>query len=247
MRAKQAVAVTAGLVVAAVMLTLGLWQMSSYEESTRDVSAERAALEPVALAESVAESGEIDDVYGRQVTLTGAYTTDEVLVGEQWPLRVVTAFEMDDGRHVAVVRGIVEQGAVAPAAPSGEQDVAGVFLSSDLPAESVAVGADIGSLRVQALAQGWPSPLIGGYVTLPAEASTAQGLSAAPLVLPEAEGSATHRGYALQWWVFAAGAVAFGIYVARGFGKDAADAKRLASADEVQQPLPEEGRPLAAP
>ena len=70
----------------------------------------------------------------------------------------------------AVVRGIVEQGAVAPAAPSGEQDVAGVFLSSDLPAESVATGADIGSRRVQALAQGWPSPLIGGYVTLPAEA-----------------------------------------------------------------------------
>ena len=61
-RAKQAVAVTAGLVVAVVMLMLGLWQMSSYQESTRDVSAERAALEPVALAESVAVSGEIDEV-----------------------------------------------------------------------------------------------------------------------------------------------------------------------------------------
>lgn len=224
LRAKQAVAVTAGLVVAVVMLMLGLWQMSSYQESTRDVSAERAALAPVSLAESVAESGEIDDVYGRQVTLSGAYTAEEVLVGQQWPLRVVTAFAMQDGRYVAVVRGIVEEGSVAPAAPRGEQDLAGVFLSSDLPADSVAAGADLGSLRVQALAQEWPSPLIGGYVTLPAEESAAQGLIGAPLVLPEAEGSATHRGYALQWWVFAAGAVAFGIYIARGFGTDAAGA-----------------------
>ena len=83
-----------------------------------------------------------------------------------------------------------------------------------------AAGADLGSVRVQALAQTWPSPLVGGYVTLSEADSEAQGLSAAPLVLPTAEGSPTHRGYALQWWVFAAGAVAFGFYVARGFAKD---------------------------
>ena len=219
-RAKQVVAVVAGFVVAALMLLLGLWQMSSYQESTRDVSAERAAEDAVPLAESVAADGEIADVYGRRVTLSGAYTADEVLVGEEPPLRVVTAFRMDDGRHVAVVRGAVEPGVTVGPAPAGPQEVTGVFLASDFAAEAVAEGADLGSIRVQALAQEWPSPLVGGYVTLSEADSAAQGLAAAELVLPTAEGSATHRGYALQWWVFAAGAVAFGFYVARGFGKE---------------------------
>ena len=218
-RAKQVVAVVAGFVVAALMLLLGLWQMSSYQESTRDVSAERAAEAAVPLAESVAVDGEIADVYGRRVTMTGEYTADQVLVGEEWPLRVATAFRMDDGRHVAVVRGAVEAGEAPPPAPTGRQDVAGVFLSSDFAAEDVAAGADLGSMRVQALAQSWPSPLVGGYVTLSEADSAAQGLAAAPLVLPTAEGSPTHRGYALQWWVFAAGALAFGFYVARGFAR----------------------------
>ena len=67
----------------------------------------------------------------------------------------------------------------------------------------------------------------GGFAVQPAVTlaegdSAAQGLGQAPLELPEAEGSATHRGYALQWWVFAAGAIAFGIYAARGFAKDEA-------------------------
>ena len=88
-RAKQVVAVVAGFVVAGLMLMLGLWQMSSYQESTRDVSAERAAEAAVPLTESVAADGEVADVYGRRVTLTGSYTADEVLVGEEPPLRVV--------------------------------------------------------------------------------------------------------------------------------------------------------------
>ena len=50
-RVKQTLAILASLVVAGVMLLLGLWQMSSYEESTRDVSAERAAQAPVPLAD----------------------------------------------------------------------------------------------------------------------------------------------------------------------------------------------------
>jgi len=221
LRTKQALAVIAGVVVAGVMLLLGLWQMASYQESTRDVSAERAAEAPVALAESVSESGEVADVYGRRVTLEGTYLPDEVLVGEAGPLRVVTALRMTDGRHVAVVRGAVAEGAEPPAAPSGNQNIVGVFLAPDLPAEGVAEGADLGSLRIQTLAQTWPSPLVAGYVTLPADEAARQGLDAASLTLPSTEGSPTHRGYALQWWVFAAGAVAFGVYAARGVAKDA--------------------------
>lgn len=218
---KQALAVTAGLVVAVVMVMLGLWQMSSYEESTRDVSAERAAEPAVALADNVAADGVVADIYGHRVTASGKYLPqDQVLVGTGDPLRVATVFLMDDGRHVTVVRGAVSPGSEVPPAPEGEQSIEGVFLAPDKPYTGGQTDAEHPTLRIQELAQDWPAPLIAGYITLPEDASAAQGLTKASLELPEAEGSPTHRGYALQWWVFAAGAIAFGLYAARGFAKE---------------------------
>lgn len=224
LRTKQVLAVVAGVVVAGVMLLLGLWQMASYQESTRDVSVERAAEAPTPLADAVGSDGVIQDVYGKPVTLSGSYLPQhEATVGvDGEPSRVVTALELLDGRHVAVVRGAVGDDGV-PAPPVGQQDITGIFLAPDMKADDPpAAGNDLASLRVQELAQRWPSPLIGGYVTLSEADSAAQGLAEAQVVLPDAEGSPTHRGYALQWWVFAAGAIAFGIYVARGFIEDEA-------------------------
>ena len=238
LRTKQTLAVGAGCLVAGVMVGLGVWQMGSYEESTRDVSAERAALPPESLAEQIADDGQIADIFGRRVTLSGTYDANyEVLVGQAPPLRVATLLRMDDGRYVTVVRGTVEDGAGPAAPPSGQQDVMGIFLSSDLTAtDAPAAGADLGTVRLQELAQGWPAPLVGGYVTLDAAGSAAQGLGEASLLLPEVGGSPTHRGYALQWWVFAVGAIAFGVYSARGFAVDAAraEARRTRAAEAVE-------------
>ena len=234
LKAKQALAIIAGCLVAVVMMMLGLWQMNSYEESTRDVSAERAAEPAVPLAESVQSDGSIADIYGHRVTFSGRYVPEfQQLIGDADPLRVVTLFQLEDGRYISVVRGAADGSSHIPAPPSGEVAIEGIFLAPDKPYEGSASSAfaDQPTLRVQELAQDWPSPLIGGYVTLPESDSTAQGLQAAPLELPAAEGSATHRGYALQWWVFAAGAVAFGIYAARGFAKD--EAKRQAKVTEL--------------
>ncbi len=221
-RLRRVFIMLASAVVAAVMVMLGLWQMHSYEESTRDVSAERAAEAPVVLEEQVSDDGSMSDIYGKPVTLTGVYLPeDEVLVGTTDALRVVTALQLSDGRYVAVVRGAVEAGSVVPPAPEGQQSFEGIFLASDKTSEDPATaGADMSTVRIQALAQDWPTPLLGGYVTLSEADSEAQGLDAASLTLPEAEGSATHRGYALQWWVFAAGAIAFGVYAARGVKDD---------------------------
>lgn len=226
LRAKQAVALLAGVVLAGVMVVLGLWQQASYEESTRDVSAERAAMDPVPLADSVAEDGSITDIYGMPVTVSGEYLDAQpVLVGPDLPVRVVSPLRMDDGRVLAVVRGISAV-TVADVPPTGHQEFVGIFLAPDMAVDQVHPGADIGSVRIQSIAQEWPSPVIAGYVTLSEADSAAQNLGPAPLVLPEAEGSATHRGYALQWWVFAAGMIAFGIYAAHGLEKD--EKKRLA-------------------
>lgn len=232
-RTKQTLAILAGLALAAVMMALGLWQMSSYEESTRDTSAERAAEAPSPLIDAVSADGVVEDIYGKRVTFRGEYLPEhQVTVGTSDTLRVLTAFELEEGRYIAVVRGAldstdIEQG--IPVAPFGPQDVVGIFLAPDLPADrNVAEGADLGTVRIQELAQAWPAPLIAGYVTLPAAESAAQGLGEAFLILPAMEGSPTHRGYALQWWVFAAGAIAFGVYTAIQVGKD--DRKRASTA-----------------
>lgn len=238
LRGKQFLSVLAGAVVALGMLGLGLWQMRTYEESTRDVSAERAAEPPSPLSEAVQADGTVADIYGRRVTFSGQFdAAHQVLVGQNDPWRVATAFRLDDGRYITVVRGAVAPNAEVPAAPEGEQELEGVFLAPDLPSDGTgAMEADLPTLRVQELAQSWPNPLIAGYVTLPAAESAEQGLSEAPVVLPEAEGSATHRGYALQWWVFAAAAVAFGIYAARGFAKDEQKKQaRLAKANATDE------------
>lgn len=230
LKTKQALAILAGVVVALGMMGLGLWQMRSYEESTRDVSSERAAQPSVPLADSVSADGTVADIYGRRVTLSGEYEPQfHTTIGDSDPWRVATAFRLDDGRNLVVVRGSITPGADVPAAPTGHQSIEGIFLAPDKAYTGDSTQrAEHPTLRVQELAQDWPAPLIAGYVTLPAEASAAQGLGVAPMTLPEAEGSPTHRGYALQWWVFAAGAVAFGVFGARNLAKD--EAKRVAKA-----------------
>ena len=212
LRLKQTLAILAGILVAIVMLVLGLWQMNRFQMSMQDVAAERAAMPTVQLAEHVQPDGTIDDIYGRVVTAEGSYLPDyEEVVGTSEP-RVVTAFRMEDGRHVAVVRGVVESG-TPPPAPGGVVDLAGVLTASDHDDPDAARG----SVRLQSLAQTWPSPLISGYVTLTADGATGQGLAPATAELPEGEGTAMHQGYALQWWVFAAASIAFSIFIARGF------------------------------
>lgn len=230
LRLKQGLTILIGIVVAAVMLVLGLWQMAQFQRSALDVATQRAEMETVDLAGNIRPDGIVEDIYGRYATASGSYLPEyQVLVGDEAPLRVATAFQLTDGRTVAVVRGSVAAGAPVPEPPAGPQDIVGVFLASDSPAEAGAKPlGDLSTVRLQQLAQEWPTGLVGGYLTLSEDASTAQGLGAAEVVLPEGEGSATHRGYAMQWWVFAGAAIAFSIFIARGM--DPARKKKPASA-----------------
>lgn len=219
-RLKQILAVLGGILGAVVLLILGVWQMGRFEISMQDVAAQRAAMDVVELAPHVHEDGSVDDIYGRRVAATGEYLPEyQEIVGTS-EARVVTAFQLDDGRHVAVVRGTVGEGEASPP-PSGAQAIEGVFTASDHPDS----GQPQGSVRLQTLVQTWPTPLFSGYVTLVDAQSEAQGLAPASAELPQVEGTEMHRGYALQWWVFAAASVAFGIFLARQFR--AAEDKRI--------------------
>jgi len=231
LRLRQALIILVGLVLAAVMVLLGIWQLDVYRAQGEAQADRRAALPPVEIG-TVAQAGApIGDGYGRQVTAAGTYLPGvEVLVpldGRPGSYRVVSALRLDDGDVVPVVRGVVS-GTQVPAVPSARQTLTGLLLpSEEAPAGDLPPG-QLSSVRIPTLAQQWPGPLVSGSVTLSASEAATQGLAPAPIELPEASGRLRNGAYALQWWVFAAFAVGFAVRMARdqelgeGLGEDPA-------------------------
>ena len=219
LRLRRTLTITIGVLVAIVMLVLGVWQMASFQRSVVDIAAQRASESPVALAENIRADGTIEDIYGRRVQFSGKVLPGhELLVGTQWPLRLAVPFELSDGRIVPLVLGSTDDPVtVTDLTP---MEVEGIFTAGDqgegLTPPADAPEGSTGILRLQELVQEWPQPMIAGYVTLTAEDAARFGLAQAEARLPEAQGTSMHQGYALQWWVFAAAAIAFSVVVSRG-------------------------------
>ncbi|SDT42985.1 Cytochrome oxidase assembly protein ShyY1 [Friedmanniella luteola] len=217
-RLRQALIVLVGLGVAAVMVVLGLWQLDVYHSQGR-AEADRRAAEPAVEVGAVARAGQpVPDGYGRTVRFRGAYLADtQALVPvEDRPgsYRVVAALRLDNGDVLPVVRGVTDAPS-APPTPPGVQAATGLLLpSEEAPAGALPAG-QISSVRLPTLAQTWPGPLVGGFVTLSAAESAAQGLQPAAVVLPEGSGRLRNGAYALQWWAFAAFAVGLAVRMAR--------------------------------
>lgn len=206
-RLTQALVAGVGAIVCVTMLGLGLWQMRVFEDKEQASAAARAALPVVPLLAEVATDGTVGDVYGRRVSVEGRYRPDQqvLVVDADQSVRVLSAFQVADGRVLPVVRGTVPTAtSAAPPAPAGVRTVTGVFLASEPGADHQVPPGALPSVRLPALAQAWPQQLFPGYVTLPEEQSAAQGLGTAAVRLPSGEGSVQNIGYALQWWVFAA-------------------------------------------
>jgi surfeit locus 1 family protein len=230
-RVKAALVVLLGLVLAGGMGLAGVWQLRVYQRQGAEAAAARAAEPPVALTAVAPVNDRVGDGYGRTVTVSGTYEPTHQLripaAEDSGRLRVVTLLRTEDGRAVAVVRGLVGDGEAVLRPPAGPQQVAGVFLPSEqaLPAG----GPDgLGSLRIPQLAQRWPGPLVDGFVTLGAGDASAQGLEPAPAALPEGRGRLRNGAYALQWWLFAAFTVVMAGRIARDVGRStvAADLDR---------------------
>lgn len=218
-RLQQLLIVLAGALVALVMVGLGLWQMQVFVDQGNRTAAARAQESPVPLLDNVGTDGSVGDMYGKPVVVTGRYLPDQqVLVqDEQGGLRVLTAFQVHDGRVLAVVRGSVAGGS-APPPPVGELTQGGVFLPSEAGADHTVQAGRLGAVRLPLLAQEWPQQLLPGFITVDAAESARQGLGAAALKLPTEEGSWRNGGYALQWWVFAAFGFAMSVAIARSLG-----------------------------
>jgi surfeit locus 1 family protein len=225
-RLKQIAVVLVGCVLASAMLVLGWWQLEVYEAQGVDAAVERAAQLPVPL-EDVARAGSaVRDGYGRTVSASGRYLgTQQLLipVAEQTGVyRVVTALELPDGSVLTVARGMVRGDLVAvepPAPPAGTLVQTGVLLPSEEAVPGVPPAGQLLSVRVAALAQIWPQPLIDGYLVLSAADAEAQGLEPVPLALPEGRGRLRNGAYAVQWWLFAAFAIGMAAKIARDLGE----------------------------
>ncbi|QGF23301.1 SURF1 family protein [Raineyella fluvialis] len=229
-RIQQGALLVVGLVLAAVMIGLGLWQMQVFENQGQSGAVARMEQPPVPLTDVARAGQQITDGYGRTVEFTGTYVPAEQLLipvdGKPGTFRVLTPLKTDDGTLVPVVRG-ESAGTTPPAPPAGEVAQRGVLLASDKQVSRPLPSGQIGSVYLPVLVQRWLDPMIAGYVTLPADQAAAQGLQPATPHLPSGRGSVQNFGYALQWWVFAACALGFAIYLATYIGR-AADRRRLA-------------------
>jgi surfeit locus 1 family protein len=218
---KQTGVVALGVVLAAAMVVLGIWQLDVYQRQGSDAAAQRAAAPPVALTQVAPAGGTVGDGYGRRVTFSGTYDPGlQLLVPTDGGYRVLTGLRQADGSVVAVVRGF-ETTPDQPAPPSDPVTRTGVLLPSEETSQSTAPLPDgqVATVRLPTLAQTWPGRLVGGFVTLDAQASSAEGLAPVTVALPEAQGRLRNGAYALQWWVFAAFALGMSIRVARDIGR----------------------------
>lgn len=225
-RLHQVLVILVAVLLAGGMVLLGRWQLQVYQEQGARISAQRAAAPPVPLREAAPAGTAVTTGFGRAVTFTGRYEpTLQLLVpvaDRPGQFRVLTALRQNDGSLVPVVRGVVGR-PEAPAPPVEPVSQTGVLLpSEEAPGQTSAPG-QIGSVRVPALAQQWSGPLVGGFVTLAPPEAQAQGLTPAPLELPDAPGRFRNAAYAVQWWLFAAFAVVMSIRIARDLGQTGSD------------------------
>ena len=220
-RATQVLVVAAGLVVAAVMGVLGLWQMQRSIDSGAAGVRARAETAAVPLLDYLPADGTVKDIYGKQARVTGEYLPAQQLLvsGPGGTTRVLTAFRVADGRVVPIVRGLV--GGEAPTPPAGVREESGIFLPGEGDSDAAAPVGGLASVRTPLLAQRWPQQITPGFLTLDAVHSSAQGLAAASVTLPQGERSLQNGSYALQWWLFAAFALGMSVKLAHAGGERA--------------------------
>ena len=239
-RFKQALVIALGVGLAAIMVVLGFWQLQVYHRQGAAAAARQASAPPVPLS-SVARAGApANEGYGRPVAFEGSYDPAlQVLVpGEDGAgqFRVLTALRQADGSVVAVVRGVVTE-PNAPPPPTGLVQQVGVLLPTEehVPETDLPSG-QIASVRLPALAQQWPGPMIDGFVTLSGADAARQGLLAAPLQLPEAPGRLRNVAYVGQWWLFAAFVLFMAFRIARDIGREEAEGVVEITPEEPAEP-----------
>lgn len=242
-----------GLAVACV--AAGLWQLDRLDQKRDAIDRfEQRGAEPVVPVQDLvapdADTEAIDAVELRPVSATGTYLRDEqVTVANRtyegapgyW---VLTPLELSDGTGVVVNRGWVplsvleSDDALAQVdPPEGEVTVVGTVTATQTRGRFGAADPDEGHLDEMARADveridaQVDLDLLPAYVTLAAQEPAQPGGSPVP-VEPAPPDEGPHRGYAVQWFIFAT--IAAGGYplVLRKVARDKEAERRAIAAGE---------------
>jgi surfeit locus 1 family protein len=218
---------------------LGIWQIARLHQKQQFNAAVRAGLAaPPAPVNTLLPDGvDPDSVRYRRAEATGVYDTahEFVLYGRtqssQAGNHILTPLRLADGRVILVDRGWVpldvdEPKAAVAAPPTGDVHVEGVLFSSDGAPPGRVGGPDVeqttlSKVDLSAIQSQLPYRIAPDYVLLQRQAPAQPGAFPAPAPLPElTEGP--HLGYAVQWFTFAAIAVAGFVILARREERDPA-------------------------
>ncbi|WHP17036.1 SURF1 family protein [Cellulomonas sp. ES6] len=220
------------LAAAAVCGRLGAWQLERAE--VRGAAAQARALAeveaqpPVPLEDVLAPQSTFDgSLVGRRIEVTGRYEADgQLLVTDRGldgrtgslvltPLRVESADPEADGAVLPVVRGWVPADVQDPAAPelavpAGTVTVTGYLQASEDSGAPLTGDGTTDSVSSAELLGVWGGPIWTGYAVL-TTSDPAQPAAVELLPPPKRSGTGLNLqnlGYAAQWFVFGAFAVA---------------------------------------
>ena len=200
------------LVVGAVFVQLGRWQLGVAESTAHREAVERARAESPAPLPSLLEPHAPfrDDLSSRPVTTTGQYAADgQLLVPDRRldgvaGLWVLTPFIVDgSGATLPVVRGFVTDPSDAGPRPRGPSPSRVGWLGESPTRDPVPDG-QIGSVDLSVLVNTWPGELYNA--SLPRVRGPRHRRAADEGADPaRRDGRAVAAAaYAVQWWVFAA-------------------------------------------
>ncbi|MDJ0924457.1 MAG: SURF1 family protein [Acidimicrobiia bacterium] len=210
------------LLAVVVFVNMGLWQLRRLEER-RDFNARllsRTTEAEIPLAEALTTYGPSQESLElRMVTAAGTYAPHEevILVGRSYNgvsgHHVLTPLHLGGDRAIMVDRGWVpidydEPGLEVFAPPRGQVTILGALRKTEvrgsfgpsIPAEGVLT--QVPRVDLERLSEQIGSDLVPVYVQLLEQYPAQAGEWPIPVALPEpSEGS--HRGYAVQWFLFA--------------------------------------------
>jgi cytochrome oxidase assembly protein ShyY1 len=209
------------VVLAAIMVALGFWQLHRYHlRSAANARIDAAvAAAPVPLEQVLTgQRAPSSAAAWTRVRVTGVYDPAHEIVARERTVNSQVGFEildplrLPDGTAVLVDRGwlaaSVTRGAIAmpavPAVPTGEVTVTGLVHLPESRADAPTRTGDrltVRRISPARIAPGLPYPLHGGYLTLDSQVPAADPAFAGIPV--DHQDSGMNAGYVVQWWAFA--------------------------------------------
>ncbi len=215
------------IVLVAVMVSLGFWQLDRHNERAtfNDAVRARAQDAPRPPDQLLALDSHLANLEWYRLTATGEYLTDadmllvNVSQDGQAGVDPVSALRLDDGSILLVNRGFIPLAQAVPAPPEGRVTILGRVRVSDARERGELSDPVDGALReiqridIPRLAAQLPGEVLPIYVDLlgsnPADSPMLSRIADPQLTL------GPHLSYVMQWWIFSLCALVAWVFIVR--------------------------------